>query len=272
MNLTSSAQWIQQFHEPAASGVRIIVFPHAGGSSSYYFNASRAISEFAETHVVQYPGRQERRSDPLVPSISGMAEAVAREIEGMPEKPLVLFGHSMGASVAFDVARKLEGKGYALAALFVSSRIAPSSNGLASYPKNDMEIIQEITRHGGTDRAILEDGDFLQMTLPVLRSDYKAIREYMPDPESAVCCPIYAMAGDNDLGIPGTAMLKWRKHTRAGFTLKCFSGGHFFVHEAVDDMAAYMKSVLFASGVHPRGVQPAQGSGSNISQTAEVDR
>ncbi|BFO16870.1 hypothetical protein SHKM778_32580 [Streptomyces sp. KM77-8] len=103
--------------------------PHAGGSASYFFPVSRRLSSVADVLVVQYPGRQDRRREPCLGSVADLADALAGELLPLRGGPLVLFGHSLGATVAFEVARRLEAEGAPPLALFASGRRAPRPCG-----------------------------------------------------------------------------------------------------------------------------------------------
>src|SRR5687767_15700848 len=97
--------WIRQYHPAPGSPIRLVCLPHAGGSASFYFPVSRSLSPEVDVLAVQYPGRQDRRHEPMVADIPALSRLVADELAGWLDKPLALFGHSMGASLAFEVAQ-----------------------------------------------------------------------------------------------------------------------------------------------------------------------
>lgn len=118
-----TSAWIRRFHPGSAAPVRLVCFPHAGGSASYYFPVSKALSSVADVQVLQYPGRQDRRTTPFVEDMDELADAVTAVLRDQLDLPLVLFGHSMGATLAFEVAARLEREGVELSAMF--ARDAP---------------------------------------------------------------------------------------------------------------------------------------------------
>src|SRR4051794_9909349 len=119
--------WLRRFHPAPQAAARLVCLPHAGGSASYYHPLSAALSPAVEAVAVQYPGRQDRRSEPLVDDLLVLADRLADALADEPG-PLALFGHSMGAVLAFEVARRLEREGREIAALFVSGRRAPTAH------------------------------------------------------------------------------------------------------------------------------------------------
>src|SRR5580693_3664644 len=119
----SGGRWVRHFHPSATAVSRLICFPHAGGSASYYFPVSAALSPNIEVLAVQYPGRQDRRNEKNLEDIGELADRAFEAVVPWSKGPVALFGHSMGAIVAFEVARRLErNAGISLLALIVSGR------------------------------------------------------------------------------------------------------------------------------------------------------
>ena len=119
--------WLRRFHPAADAPVRLVCFPHAGGSASFYFPGSAALADGCDVSALQYPGRQDRRHEPNVDDIGVLADRIAPVLEPLFDRPVVFFGHSMGAVLAFEVARRLEARGHEPALLFASGRRAPST-------------------------------------------------------------------------------------------------------------------------------------------------
>ena len=215
--------------------------PHAGGSASFYFPVATALSPLVDVLVVQYPGRQDRLHDPLVDNIADLADAVTAALRPWLDRPFALFGHSMGASLAFEVALRLERAGTPPTHLFASGRRAPSINrDERVHLENDDTIIAELTSLSGTDTRILGDEELLRMVLPAIRNDYRAAETYRPADNSPLACPITALTGDND---PRTALddaRAWRSYTTAAFELLVYPGGHFYL---VDNSAQVLDAL-----------------------------
>ncbi len=242
MTLSLDSQlWIRRFHPAPAATARLVCFPHAGGSASYFHPVSAALSPAVEVLAVQYPGRQDRRTDPLVDDLFVLADQLAEILAAEPG-PLAFFGHSMGASLAFEVARRLEPRGTELLGLFVSGRRAPSAfRDERFHQESDNGLLAEVKRLSGTDAKVLEDDEIIRMVLPALRNDYKAAETYRYRPGPDVSCPVLALIGDHDPKVTADEARQWATHTSGAFELRTYPGAHFYLnehHAAVNSLIA----------------------------------
>ncbi|MBT3152352.1 thioesterase [Streptomyces sp. CHD11] len=233
--LPGESPWLRNFRPAADAPVRLVCLPHAGGSATFYVPVARALSPGADVVAVQYPGRQDRRREPLVPDIGLLADRIAETLAPYDDKPLALFGHSMGALIGFEVARRLEAAGTQPVHLFVSGRMAPSVTTKDRWHlATDRELVTEVTSLGGTDGALLDDPELLEMILPSVRSDYQAVETYAYEPGPALRCPVTAFTGDSDPKADVDRVMLWEEHTTGGFTATVFSGGHFYLLQHTD--------------------------------------
>jgi pyochelin biosynthetic protein PchC len=225
--------WLRRFHPAPSARTRLVCFPHAGGSASWFHPVSAALSPSVEVLAVQYPGRQDRRGEPLVDDLFVLADQLADVLAPEPG-PLAFFGHSMGASLAFEVARRLEPRGTHLLSLFVSGRRAPSTSVSSDEPvhqKDDAGLLAEVRQLSGTDSQVLADAEIVQLVLPSLRNDYKAAETYHYRPGPDVSCPIVALLGEDDPKVTEAEARQWAAYTSGAFELKTFPGGHFYLAE-----------------------------------------
>lgn len=236
----------------------LVCLPHAGGSASYFFRFSAELHPSIEVLAVQYPGRQDRRDEPCMESVDELARHVVRATEPYwREGRLALFGHSLGASVAYEVARILEQEhGVRLDGLYVSGRQAPSrTQDRVVHRLDDRNFLSAIQRLNGTDDAIFQNEELVRMVLPALRSDYKAAETYAYRPGPKLDCPVMALAGDSDPEAPLAEVAEWRRFTNGSFCLRAYPGGHFYLNSQWDELCNDISDHLLVTWEEP-GAQP----------------
>lgn len=237
--------WIRRYHPAPESRVRLVALPHAGGSATYFHPLSAALGPEVETLAVQYPGRQDRRHEAPVQDIGVLADRVAEELLPYADRPLALFGHSMGSTIAFEVARRLERDGTAPVALIASGRRAPRTDRREGIHRlDDAAILAEVRLLGGTDEAMLKDEELVQLTLTVLRNDYQAVESYRCEPGAMLACPVTVLVGDSDPRVSIEEARAWGEHTTGGFCLHVFSGGHFYLADHQKAVTERLRAVL----------------------------
>jgi surfactin synthase thioesterase subunit len=249
-------RWLRRFHPSPDSRVRLVCFPHAGGSASYYFPFSKALTPDTEVLAVQYPGRQDRRDEARIEDLHELARAVFQPLLSYIDRPLALFGHSMGAAVAFEAARLLEHEaGVVPAHLFVSGRRGPLAPGPEVYlhTQGNDALLAELKELSGTGGQVMADDEMLRAVLPVLRSDYKAGETYLYRDGPDLSCPITAYVGDADPKASVDDVRLWGKHTAAGFSLTRFAGGHFYLSRKREELLHAVSAQLHALSHNAQG-------------------
>lgn len=226
--------------------VRLVCFPHAGGSASYFHPLSRSLAPAIDVLAVQYPGRQDRYREPCIDDIPRLADRIYQALLPFLDRPFAFFGHSMGAILAFEVARRCESAMTAWPSrLFVSGRRAPSRHRDEKvHLADDAGLVRELLAVGGTDRRLAADPELLATVLPAVRSDYRAAETYVFAPGPPLTCPITAFTGESDPKATVAEVRDWRAHSTGGFTLRVFPGGHFFIEEYRDDIAEIITGTL----------------------------
>lgn len=226
-----SDEWIRRYRPAPGAAIRLVCLPHAGGSASFFLPVAAALSPAVDVLAVQYPGRQDRLREPMIDDLGDLADAVVTALTPWLDRPFAFFGHSMGATLAFEVTRRLEqGAGPAPLHLFASGRRAPSRHRDENvHLGGDDRIIAELTELSGTDTRVLGEEEMLRMVLPAIRNDYRATETYRYRPGPPLSCPITVLTGDAD---PKTSLEEaeaWRDHTTGPFDLRVYPGGHFYL-------------------------------------------
>lgn len=248
--------WFRRF---AATGTgsgddtapQLICFPHAGGAASAYVPLSRALTADVDVVAVQYPARQDRRKEEPVTSLTVLARTVADALAGSltPGRPYALFGHSMGAILAYETARLLAASAVpSPVRLFLSGRGAPSPEPRRSdLLGGDAELLAEIRRLGGTGRRVLDEPELLEMALPALRADYRALGSYRWIPGPSLDVPFTVLVGESDPVVPTDDARGWLGHSTREGRMRVFPGGHFYLDEAVTEVADEVRTSLSAA-------------------------
>ncbi|MFJ9131371.1 MULTISPECIES: alpha/beta fold hydrolase [unclassified Streptomyces] len=228
--------WLRRIVAAPGSEFRLVCFPFAGGSASYFRPLAIALAPDVETLAVQYPGRQERRAEAPLESIEQLADAVADALRLVFDGRFAFFGHSLGALVAFEAARRLEASGGpGPVHLFASAVSAPSVfRPPTAHLADDETLLAELSALGGTGRP----------PLAAVRADYRAVARYRPQPEARTACPLTALAGTEDPLVPLDNSAAWCAHTEGGSTLRTYRGGHFYLDRHIPAVADAVTGTL----------------------------
>jgi surfactin synthase thioesterase subunit len=234
--------WCRRYRPSSTATARLVCLPHAGGSAPFFLPVAAALSPAVDVVAVQYPGRQDRRSERPLTDARMLAECIHDILLRQPPLPVTFFGHSLGAVIAFEAVRRLEDSGYPPVHLFASGRRAPSAHREESvYRRDDAGIIAEVRKLNGTASSVLGDDELMRAVLPALRADYQAAETYRCDPEVTVDCPITVLTGDNDPKTTLDEASAWEGHTTGSYTIRTFPGGHFFLTAHADKVTGILR-------------------------------
>ncbi|MEU2801165.1 alpha/beta fold hydrolase [Streptomyces sp. NPDC006995] len=247
MAVGTDSIWLRRYVTPDQPRLRLVCLPHAGGSAAFYHSWGHAFGSDVEVMAVRYPGRQERIAEALYTEMEPLADALTGELLPYTGVPLVLFGHSMGASLAYEVALRLQQRhGVRPGALLVSCRSAPHLLTPRGPFEDDDALIAEVRRLGGTDTRLLDDPDLRELVLPAIRADFSVVSGYAARPGVPVDCPVVGYVGDSDPAVGVDGVRGWARMAPAGFDLKVLSGGHFYLVDRRDELVADIRARLAA--------------------------
>jgi surfactin synthase thioesterase subunit len=221
--------------------MRLFCFPHAGGGTGVFHgweqNLPSGIAANIALNPVRLPGRETRISEPAFEAMEPLVEALSEAIAPYLDRPFAFFGHSMGAAIAFELARSLRSCNQPLPrCLLVSAARAPQlrRNHIPPRPASDDELLDELRRLDGVPRELLENKEWVRLALPALRADTTLYRNYVYVGGPPLDCPIRAYGGMEDKRITRENLELWAEQTTKDFWLEMLPGGHFFVkvHQA----------------------------------------
>lgn len=238
--------WLRRFVPRPQASLRLICVPHGGGGASTYASWAELLPPWVELLAVQYPGREDRFGDPFPRDLPELVAELAEAVEPLTGGPYVLFGHSMGATVAYELAQELAARGGpGPAHLVVSGREAPhDERGGEVHLLDDAGLAAELTRLGGTAPEVLQDPQLRTLILRYVREDYRLIETYRPRHLPPLGCPVTVYLGDADPGLTVAEAERWRRVTHGPTEVRLFSGGHFYLVPQRDAVIAALWRAL----------------------------
>jgi len=240
--------WIE-CHRPNPNGrLRLFCFPYAGGPAQSFRKWQDQLPGSVEVCPIQLPGRWSRLREAPFRRIDRLVQAAAEALRPHMSMPFALFGHSLGALIAFEMARHLRRAGASEPLqLFVSARRAPqlprASSPIFALP--DHEFIEQMRlRYSGIPQEVLDAPDLLELLLPAMRADMEVFDTYQYVPGAPLGCPISVFGGATDPTVGREQLEAWRDQTTAAFSLRILPGGHFFLHSAADLLLVELSGAL----------------------------
>jgi medium-chain acyl-[acyl-carrier-protein] hydrolase len=224
--------------------LRLFCFPYAGGGAFAFRRWAERVPHGVELCGVQLPAREGRFKEPAYTRLTDLVRDLAEVFGSATGVPFAFFGHSMGALVAFALARELRRthfRGPEL--LMVSSCRAPQRPDpdppIHALP--EPEFLQELRELNGTPEAIFRDAELLQLLIPILRADFEVCETFEYQHERPLDCPIAAFGGVGDPDVSREDLEAWSEQTSASFSLRMFQGDHFYF---ADQPAALLEELV----------------------------
>jgi medium-chain acyl-[acyl-carrier-protein] hydrolase len=221
----------------ASPRLRLFCFPYAGGSASIFRQWPPRLPFDIELLAAQYPGRATRLREAPCKDLRQILDDIEQAIAPLLDRPYAFFGHSMGATVAFELTRRLVGAKKPLPKhLFLSGRSAPQLPPTRA-PLHDLpeeEFIDVMRELNGTPAELFEHREVLQMMLPVIRADFQALETWQYQGSCPFDIPVSVFGGIADDGVPLKHLDAWASCTTGRFKRHMFPGDHFFLHQQAD--------------------------------------
>lgn len=214
---------------------RLFCFPYAGAGAGVFREWPGRLPPRIEVCVPCLPGRDALVDEPPLASMAALVQSIARDIMGWLDLPYSLFGHSMGAFVAFDLAHELSRLGRPPAHLFVAAQRGPQlpypARPIFALP-DDPFLAGVLARYDRIPKPVLEQKDLMAVLSRVLRADFTLTEDYHYRAAGPLACPVTAFGGSHDLEVGAGQLQAWSLETACRFTLHTLPGGHFFLHSS----------------------------------------
>lgn len=226
--------------------LNLFCLPFAGGSFYAYREFEKYVASEIRIIGMDLPGHGRKMSEPLLTDIHKMSDHIWERISDDLDQPYAIYGHSMGATLAYLLTKKIfQQDAPAPLHLFVSGRPGPSGGSreekIHQLPK--AEFIQKITEYGGTPKEVLAEKELMNFMEPILRADFQAVETYHHTGGTPLDIPMTVMVGSDDRTCRGEAM-RWQEVTTREIAFREFSGGHFFVFDHLPEIGKIISRAL----------------------------
>lgn len=229
-----SAPWAKAITPNADAAVRLICWPYSGGAAALFHPWAKLLPAFVEVWAVHLPGHPPRLREPLETRWEPLVDGALQEIATLLDKPCAFFGHSLGAMLAYETARRLQTRGGPMPRLLIASGHAAPHRPRPAGPIHalpDTAFIAEVRSYKGLPDWVLDHPEMLEMVLPILRADFEVFETYAHHAEPMLTCPLAVLSGNRDPWTPKADLEAWGELTSAPVQYHAFPGEHFFLHD-----------------------------------------
>ncbi|MGW5955812.1 thioesterase II family protein [Bacillus mycoides] len=220
---------------------KLFCFPHAGGSAFSYAKWKNYFNPYIEVVPIELAGRGYRIEESFYQSmeeaVNDVYTSIVKQIE---HSPYILYGHSMGSLIAYEVARKIQDSKNVLPEFLVlSGRNHPNSKMKnIRHNLSNEQFKREVIAMGGTPSGVLQSEELMGIFLPILRADFKIVETYIHDNNMQACdIDFLIFNGENDEFTTYNQVIKWEQYTSKTCTFHSFKGNHFFLNENIEEIA-----------------------------------
>lgn len=240
-------KWIKPIRISNNGTVDLICFPFAGAGASIFYPWEKLLHPNINLYGFQAPGREDRIGENIITDLKELTNQACNELSKVLKNPFVLFGHSLGAVIAFEIAKKLADSGINPKFLIVSGRQPPHLRLRMPHISDldDDALIDGLLKLQGTDPEILEHPTLLELFLPIIRGDFMIGERYRSEPsDSKLNCPIIAILTADDHWVNHAEIQEWAIFTTKSFAIETFPGDHFYVKNAYKPLTNFLNKKL----------------------------
>ncbi|MER5218568.1 alpha/beta fold hydrolase [Streptomyces sp. NPDC002838] len=251
--LSDFDRWVLRPAPRTAPLLRLICVPYAGGGTAAFQGWSELLPDTVEPWFLRLPGREARFREEPRTDVPVLVKEAAAVLGPALDGPYALFGHSLGALIAFELARELRRSyGKEPSHLTVSARSAPHlplRHAVVHQLPDDLLLEALDRRFNAIPPAIRDDPQMRALYLPVLRADVTLLETYAHTPAASLSCPITAYGGEDDPEFQAVELEGWQRHTASAYRLRMFPGGHFFLNPQRAELVADVTEDLYAATI-----------------------
>ena len=218
-----------------SSRLNLFCFPYAGGGALAFRGWQQFFPAGVEICPLQLPGREGRLRETPRTDLPTLVGEIGAAILPFLDRPFAFYGHSLGALVAFELARHLRrAHGVEPLHLFASGHRSPSTTDRGPVYSNlpKQEFVEALRRLNGTVKEVLDHPELLDLIIPILRADFALGESYTYEPGPPLACPISALGGLEDTDVRYEHLVDWQRETSAACRVRMFPGDHFFLRSA----------------------------------------
>ena len=225
----------------------LFCLPFAGGGTTAFRDWGKLLGTAVEVCPIQLPGRESRFSEPAFKDAPALARELARQLPPYTEAPFAIFGHSMGALLAFELTRVLQAEGWRLPKALILGAHRPAHlprTRETFYNLDDQTFIKKLQRFGGFPEEVLASEELMQLLMPTLKADFTLCDTYVYTEQEPLNCPIHVFVGAADPEAPPAVMDGWCRHSSVNTQIHVFQTGHFFIRSELERVVDILKTIL----------------------------
>lgn len=229
--------------------LRLVCLPYAGGTASVFREWVKLAPESLEVCPMEFPGHGARFGQPLLSSVQEIVEHVIPSVALLMDRPVAIFGHSMGGLVAYELCREIIRRGLPRPVhLFVSASPDPRlpRSGPSASQASDDVLIRRLGEMGGTPPAVLESEELMDLMLPIIRADFGALENFRHQDGPILSVPMTVIGGIGDTLVPSGNLEGWQALADSVSTVYV-PGQHFFIHDSQQRVVDIVVRKVFAS-------------------------
>ncbi|MET8419242.1 thioesterase II family protein [Streptomyces sp. NPDC005134] len=242
--------WLRDWSQSEHVALRVLCLPGAGTAAHTFRPWARLLPADIGVVAVELPGRGSRIGEPTVHSLEEILRPLSEEVAALADRPLVVFGHSMGATVGAELCRVLRReRDFTPDLMIAAASEAPRLTPRKDYTRwlSDEGILEFLRDVGATPPELLADEDYMRILVPALRADLTVLATRPPSGDRPLGCPVRVYLGSSDSGVRVDRAAHWRAESDGDFATRTFDSGHFFIQDKVTEVLEQLRADVAAT-------------------------